>query len=410
MFRLPFLFMATGMAAFVAFHAVGLAMWARWLAAPVRAPEGWFYAHLFILGWATMIAMGAMYQLLSVILQKEYTNRKLGYVHYAVFAAGLAALLTGFALGDVGWIASGAAAAWCGVVLFAINVGLALVRARRWEPVTLAAASAVGYLVLTGALGLAMGANFAYGFWPQGHERLFRAHVWLGSIGWFGVLVTGFSFKLLLMFHLAHVKTTKLEYAVFALWNAATLVGAGAFLAGSPRAAVGGALTMLAAAVVVYNVYITTIRRHRHKRSPGAGVAAAVYASRALGAVAVAACALFWSVPGHAQTETAVLAATWAYLGGWVGTNVLGYFSKILPFLWWTHKYGPRVGQQRVPTMAELLPDREYAGWLAASAVGVLLMAGLVGAGVPVAGAWAGALWSAASLGYAWRLALVLKR
>ncbi|PDO09553.1 MAG: hypothetical protein BLM47_12050 [Candidatus Reconcilbacillus cellulovorans] len=410
MFRLPFLFMATGMAAFAVFHAIGLAMWARWPAAPARTPDGWFYAHLFVLGWATMIATGAMYQLLRVILQKEYTNRRLGYVQYAVFVAGLAALLAGFALGDVGWIASGAAAAWCGVVLFAVNVGSALVRARRWEPVTLGAAAAVGYLVLTGALGLAMGADFAFGFWPQGHERLFRAHVWLGSVGWFGVLITAFSFKLLPMFHLSHAKTTKLEYAVFALWNAAALVGAAAFLAGSPRAGVGVALVVLTTAAVVYNVYVSVVRRHRHKRSPGAGITAAVCASRALGAVAVGACAWLWFVPERAGAETAVLAATWAYLGGWVGTNVLGYFSKILPFLWWTHKYGPRVGRERVPTMAELLPDREYAGWLAVSAAAVGVLAVLLGVGVSAAAAWAGMFWSAASLGYAFRLALVLKR
>ncbi len=119
MFRLPFLFIFTGLACFALFSLTTLLQAAGWIAQPPRSPGGWFHVHLLILGGATMIAMGAMYQLLRVILQREVFSERLGDVHYLLFTAGTAGLLAGFTFAQVQWIAVFATLAWLGILLFA---------------------------------------------------------------------------------------------------------------------------------------------------------------------------------------------------------------------------------------------------------------------------------------------------
>jgi hypothetical protein len=67
--------------------------------------------------------------------------------------------------------------------------------------------------------------------------------------------------------------------------------------------------------------------------------------------------------------------AGWIYLAGWVAFMILCYLSKIAPFLWWTHKYGSRVGKPGTPTMAGLLGDKSTHTGLLAIAVSLLLLA-----------------------------------
>jgi hypothetical protein len=400
MFRLPFLFIATGLVCFVLFDLSTLTQAAGWIVDAPRRPAGWFHAHLLVLGWGTMIAMGAVYQLIIVILQKELFSRPLGYAHYALFAIGTIGLLTDFAALQVEWIAVFAVLAWIGIMLFAVNVALTLVRATVWNPITISAACAVLYLVLTGLAGLMMGLDFGFNLWPAWHERLLYTHIWLGAVGWFGLLITGFSYKLLPMFYLAHGVSDRTAYAALALWNAAVLVGAVVFLCGAPHLAVCAAVALLTAAVHVYNLHMTRVRKARHKKSPGAGIAAALYSARALAVVCTAALVCAIVAPQWAMSEPAVVVAGWAYLWGWVALTILGYLSKIVPFLWWTHKYGPRVGKGPIPTMADLLEDR-YAAY-SLTAIAVCLVALVVGLafGGSVLAVWAGAALALCSLVY----------
>ena len=71
MFRLPFLFIATGIISFVVYQVLGLADLASWITLEPINPTGWSRIHLLVLGWATMIAMGAVYQLIDVVLQSK---------------------------------------------------------------------------------------------------------------------------------------------------------------------------------------------------------------------------------------------------------------------------------------------------------------------------------------------------
>lgn len=374
MSRLPFWFILTGIIGFVLFHASSLFSLFSWSEGYLRAPSGWFYIHLFVLGWATMLAMGAVYQLISVILQSTLYNERLGYIHYVLFTVGTVGLLYGFINGKPPWIAIFASLTLLGILIFAWNIGTALFKASQWNAITLSAASSVLYLVLTGLSGMAMGLNFYFGEWNGLHERLFGTHIWLGTVGWFGLLITGFSYKMLPMFYLAHHYPTRLQNIVWVLWNASVWLGAVSFLFDLGFWPKWFALFLVVAAIGVYTFHLSQIRNHRHKQNPGEGIRWSVYATQAFALIALGALLYtLWS-PEKLLHSHSVMFAGWLYLGGWVSFTILSYASKIIPFLWWTHKYGKQVGKPGVPTMAGLLDGKKVDVGLTAIALSLVLL------------------------------------
>jgi hypothetical protein len=375
MSRLPLIFILTGMIGFILYQASSLLTLTGWVGHELRGPTGWFHVHLFVLGWATMLAMGAVYQLIPVIVQKSMYNERLGYFHYASFTIGLCGLLYGFIAGHIYWIALCAAAAFIGIVIFGWNVGVTLWRASQWNAITLSAACSIAYLILTGLSGMLMGINFAAGWWVEGHDRLLGTHIWLGTIGWFGLLITGFSYKMLPMFYLAHHYSTKPQTAVLLLWNGSVLLGAIAFLAGASAWLIMIALLLLTAAVAVYNAHLLLIRRSRHKRNPGSGIKWSVYCSIALGVSLLTWLTFGTIAPSRLLHSDSVRVAGWLYLSGWVSFTILSYASKIVPFLWWTHRYGKQAGKPGTPLMADMLNDKHVRIGLGAIASSTLLVA-----------------------------------
>ncbi|MEX1030388.1 MAG: hypothetical protein WDZ91_10175 [Paenibacillaceae bacterium] len=358
MFRLPFLFIITGIVSFIVFQVLTLFDLASWMGDYPRNPTGWFHVHLLVLGWGTMIAMGAVYQLINVVLQSKIYSQKLGFAHYGFFAVGTTGLLIGFHNMNVQWIAGFATIAFIGIILFAWNMGATLIRAKQWNAVTVSTACSVLYLTLTGLTGMAMGLNFHFNQWGSFHEQLFGAHIWFGTLGWFGFMITGISYKMLPMFYLSHGYPTYLQKIIIILWNAGVIVGATSFLLDWPMIMKWFGLLFIVLAFIVYNIHISLIYKFRHKPNPGNGIVWSIRSARSLAIVGIITLILFLIFPEYMYQSHMIVILGWIYLWGWVAITILSYLSKIVPFLWWTHKYGPLVGKQKIPTMADLINDR----------------------------------------------------
>lgn len=382
MFRLPFLFIITGLVSFSLFQLLSLLDFATWLTvfgdAP-RYPIGWTRVHLLVLGWATMIAMGAVYQLIPVVLQNHSLfSKNLGYVHYFFFTIGTAGLLIGFQTMQVMWIAGFATVAFIGILLFAINIGVTLARARKWNTITISVACAVTYLVLTGTSGMLMGLNFYFEQWGDFHEQLLGAHICFAAFGWFGLLITGFSYKMFPMFYLSHGHPELLQKVVIALWNAGVLVGALSFLFNGPGWLKWSSLLFIVLGMISYSIHLSQIVQHRHKPNPGTGMKWSLSLAHTVTLVGVVIVILFPFIPDMILQSRMVVILGWLYLWGWVGLTMLSYLSKIVPFLWWTHKYGPLIGKKKIPTMSDLINDRHvHIGLTAIISSLFILMVGL---------------------------------
>lgn len=89
--RLPLLFIVFGVVAFVAAQAILLAAGPAAASGVFRLPSIWAAAHLAVLGFALMIAMGAMYQLVPVAFLTPIWSEQLGFVQFFITAAGIIA-------------------------------------------------------------------------------------------------------------------------------------------------------------------------------------------------------------------------------------------------------------------------------------------------------------------------------
>jgi hypothetical protein len=127
---------------------------------------------------------------------------------------------------------------------------------------------------------------------------------------------------------------------------------------------------LLAAGLAAFVLQAVLFFRHRKKPvlDPGLRLAAAALAF--LGAALVL--APFFLARGLAAPRLATAYVMALVLGG-LSLFVAGHYYKILPFLMWYHRFGPLVGKQAVPRVADLYSAR--VGTVAA----VLLVAGNLG-------------------------------
>lgn len=408
--KLPFTFIATGILTFIFFQIENAVSLAGWMSHHPRNSLGWTQVHLLVLGWATMIAMGAVYQLIHVVLQRNIYSTRLGYIHFAFYSIGTIGLLIGFFHFNSAWIGAFAVLAAIGIILFVLNTVWTIVQAKQWNPITLSTLFALIYLALTAIVGVLMGLNFAFQFWGGFHDRLLSAHIWMGSLGWFGLLISGVSYKMLPMFYLSHNQPTQLQHLTLWLWNGGVLLGAMCFLFDLPQAFKLSALLLVVCAVGCYNGHIQQIIKFRHKPTPGAGILFAVWSARALFIVALVAFCWLAVHPRSYWDISALQLMMWAYLWGFVAITILGYMSKIIPFLWWTYKYGNQVGKKKVPVLADMLKDSHIRFGLGLVTTGfALLLVGLM-LSTTILIQWGGTLLSLASLIYIFMIALVFTK
>jgi hypothetical protein len=384
---LTMLFMGTGLLLFLAAMAYACGTAADLARYSLRSPQGLFLAHLLLPGFATMTAMGASFQLSQVILNVSLYSRALGFVHYAVYLAGLLLLFAGF-LFDAGWIGPGGTMALLGSLLYAFNLVMTVLRKKAWNLFVFGVGLSLAALLANLSFGVAMGIGH-FRRWPaEWMERLFEGHLWLGLGGWLAGLILVFSFKLLPMFYVSRKKWSRSSWAVvgafhFGVWWHALIPWTGL-----ERLAVLGDLAMLAAWgwFVIHN---RDVRRLGSGKHPVGAVKAVYWLIPAIGLLFLARCLAEWAGCGSSRLEEALGIAI---VLGWFAPTILAYLSKIFPFLWWALRFHTRWGKKPLMQLSDMLPEgrmtRELAGYLAGVAV---LMAAHF-AGVPAAAAGGQAL------------------
>ncbi|WNF35784.1 hypothetical protein RJD24_15170 [Bacillaceae bacterium IKA-2] len=358
-FYLPFSFMITAFLALFVFTIFLIVGGPLLNGASIRSPLGIGAMHLFILGFATMLAMGAVYQLVPVVINETLFSSKLGIIHYFTFTTGSIGLLIGFfQFNPIVLIGSGVLAV-VGVIIFVVNIALTIVKAKKFNSILFATVSSFVYLLLTVITGLMLGLNFSFAFLSSWHTSLLAAHIWFGLIGWFMFLIVGYSFKMLPMFYLAHGQSVKLQkWILIILHISLLLITLNFFLQLGFFVTLVG-LIIFFVALGLYRYHIYEIQQKRFKRNPGKGITLTVYAVNTfifIVGLAIVALSIKPELFGSLSFLTAISVI---YLFGWIGVTILGYLSKIVPFLWWTFCFGQRVGKENVPSLHDMIDEKK---------------------------------------------------
>ncbi|WP_066323240.1 hypothetical protein [Anoxybacteroides amylolyticum] len=349
--RLPFSFILFGTMAFFTSQAILLYSGSSIVHGAFRIPSVWAAVHLAVLGWGLMVAMGAMYQLVPVAFLTPIWSETLGFVQFFVTALGVLALSTSFAW-KMDFVFFAGLFLTLGFVLFFLQMAMTLKKQPTKNILTLFVSTALICLFLTIALGVTLAFHFFSNVKVADHLLTLKTHLLFGLAGWFTLLIIGFSYKMVPMFSLAHGFSMTLARYVYIFYVGGLAVTFGSFLTNSSALFVSG-MGLLLLGFALFSYHIVTILRKRVKKKLDRPFLFALLA------IAIALClhgtAFLFAIIGNTDSFGVII---YSYLFGWIILSIVGYLYKIVPFLWWTHRYSQKIGKENVPTLKQMMNEK----------------------------------------------------
>lgn len=339
-FWVPARFLLAGAVALAAATSA-LALRPQLLLGYFATPGALAVVHTLTLGFASTVLVGAMHQLLPVVMVTRLHSARLGTVTFWLLVPGAAGVVAGFATGYRVWLlAAGGTIAVLGLAAFTCNVLLTSRNATSRDAVGAAMTAAAAYLTTTAAVGVLIALSRRIPALAEVVGTATLLHLGLGLAGAFFLAVAGAGHKLLAMFVLSHgVSQVRLRLLTAAIHLGLALLAVEA-LVGLPLLPYAG--LALCVAVTLFLLDISVIVRKRVRRRIGLPLRLFVLAP-----VMLVATALLGAL-GHAPAAVAGM------LVGFITLAIVGMYAKILGFLTWQHRYGPLVGRAKVPLLGEL--------------------------------------------------------
>lgn len=366
--------------AFIVFGLIALAAGATWLALdpaalmlPHMHPHVVALAHVWLPGFLLSACIGAMYQLMPVVLGTALRGGGGVWIHFGLHVAGVAALVAGLALGRFEWAALGGTLVSIGIVLLAQAVLRTFVASGRRDVASRCFPLAAGWLAITVLAGVSLAVLRRWPVLPFSPLGLLRAHAHLGFVGFFLTLLQGTTFQLVPMFTMADARKLRAAGAGLAATQLGLLLLA--FGLGGEWVLVSGAGAMLIAAGVGLSAvaFVATLgTRRRRQLEPG--LQSFVIGTTLIAASVLVGLALL-VLPAGSMSFAGAMSYGLIVIGGALSLTVMGMLAKIIPFLVWMRTYGPRIGRGPVPS-ATSLPSRPLErAWLALHLAALPLLA-----------------------------------
>jgi hypothetical protein len=336
--------------------ALGLALLPEWTAAP-QAPATLALTHLVTLGFLGMVMLGAMSQMLPVVVGAPLPAvRLVAWVSHLGLLLGTPLLALGLQGGDQTWLMAGSSLLGLGLLVFLGAVGLALMRAQASDT-SRAMRLAAFTLGVTLFLGLGL-ANWLIGLWtPDAPSEWFASHVLWGLGGWIGMLVMGSAWQVVPMLQLTPPYPPRLTRWLWRGMLAGLLL---ATLTPAPWHEAGRYLGQMLVALALIAFALTTLRLQHLRKRKLADVTLDFWRVGMVCLVAAAPLALWHAL--RTLPHAWILFNGLLFLLGFATSVVSGMLYKIVPFLAWFHlqaRVGFKPGQ---PSMRDYLPEARARG------------------------------------------------
>ncbi|WNS73976.1 hypothetical protein RRV45_13725 [Bacillus sp. DTU_2020_1000418_1_SI_GHA_SEK_038] len=368
--KLPFSFILVSIIAIIGSQILLLFHGDYMISGQFRVPGIWSAAHLFLLGWALMIAMGAMYQLVPVAFLTPIWSEKFGFIQFGVYVIGVFSFAHFLFYEPQKALVPGIITL-IGILMFLFQMFMTLRKQAKPNILTLYVGTALICLLITIILGITMLFSMKTGFAGHYYQAIFKSHLLLGMTGWFTLLIFGFSYKMVPMFSLSHGFTMKLANYVYPVYTIGLAAAAISFFIES-KALLTAALFFLFAGFIIFMYHISNILKKRVKKKLDYSFIFALIAIISGGIIHLA--AFITGLLGVFHKAAGPLLFLYMFL--WIAFSIIGYLYKIVPFLWWTAKYSKEIGKKDVPALKDMINDR------AATPVFTCLMIGAIGVAV----------------------------
>lgn len=339
-FAIPARFLITGAAA-LSLALTALALRPSLLLGATAAPGLLAVVHTLTLGFAAMILLGAMHQLMPVMLVTSLHAPKLGVWTYVLYVLGSAGVIGGFALGFVvPLLAAGGTLIVVALWVFLYNLIRTAMKATVHSPVGHALVAAGVYLTLTATFGVLLGLERDVPALARVLGYATPLHLGLGLFGAFLLAIAGAGHKLLGMFTLSHGAVAwRLRVLTYLVHLALLLIAAGVLLR-LPTAL--PAVLALGIAAALYALDVWAILQKRMRKALELPMRHYVLGGGFLLLAIPLALVRHYS------------AALYSVLGGFIVLAVAGMLVKIASFLTWQHRYAKQAGKTPVPLLKDM--------------------------------------------------------
>lgn len=320
------------------------------------SPAALALTHLITLGYLAMVMLGALLQILPVVLGAPVPAvRLVSWLGLLGMSSGAPSLALGFLLGEPLWLYAGMLFLATGLAPIIVAIAVSLIRTTAphiaW-PIRQACFS----LLLTVALGIALVGGLA-DLWPLSmFAELTALHASWGLVGWVLILVVGVAYQVVPMLQITPPYPVRLSRWLTWIMLAGLLLLSGASLVESHAVSQLGVL-LLVTASIGFALATLRIQSRRRRKLPDVTLDFWRLGMASLILAAVQFPLLSW-LP-ETWLEPAQISLGLLFLLGFAASVISGMLYKIVPFLAWFHlktQTGARVGT--IPNMKEMIPDK----------------------------------------------------
>jgi hypothetical protein len=317
-----------------------------------RIPAIWSSAHLLVLGWALMAAMGAMYQLVPVAFLTKIWSEKFGFIQFDITVAGILSFSSMLYWAPQNALIPGILTL-LGIMMFLFQMFMTLKKQAKPNILTAFVGTALVCLFITIILGITMIYSLKTGFGAAYYQSIFKSHLLMGVTGWFTLLIFGFSYKMVPMFSLSHGFPMIHARFVYGLYTGGLVTLLTSFFMDNHILLKVGFFLLLAG-FSVFSWHISIIIKKRLKKKLDKPFTFALVAIGIGNILHLAAFILVWTK----AITTLAGPFIYCYLFLWVVLSIIGYLYKIVPFLWWTYKYSKEIGKKAVPSLKDMMNEK----------------------------------------------------
>jgi hypothetical protein len=313
-------------------------------------PKTLAVTHTMALGWGTMIILGASYQLVPVLTERELFSIPLAWLSFLAAAVGIPLLVYGFFHFNMGWPAQWGGILVNGAVLaYLVNLVFTFIQNKKNNIHAVFIFTAGIWLFLATLLGLLLLYNFSFSILSENSLHYLPLHAHFGIIGWFLLLVTGVGARLIPLFLISKYDNKKILWIIYWLINIGLLTFIAGFMLNSSEVFYLVPVLLIMIALTLFARYCHKCYRHRLRRQVDEQMKMSVLSVLLMALpflfLLLVIVFLFVSV----QDSSMVLLYGLSVFFGWLTTIILGMTFKTLPFIVWNKIYHFQSGSGETP-------------------------------------------------------------
>lgn len=314
--------------------------------------------HIMVLGWATMTAFGALYQLVPVVYETSLFSEKLASTTFYLYIVSVIFLSYSF------WVSSfselllySSLLMFFSLLMFIINLAMTYRKRKKSNIQSRFISTALLWLALTEFLGTLIALNFKYNFLSQNHIHYLKIHAHIGLLGWFILLIIGASSILIPMFMISHqVKSEKLKFSYYLINFGLIGLTLNWFIY---QIRIGDIFfgLLIISGIMIYIIHIFQLYKNRIRKLLDTGMKLTISAIVLMLLPLLISLILSGINFDYEVISRLSLVYGFGIIFGIISTIILGQIYKTLPFIVWLKVYQPYVGKFKTPLPRELYSE-----------------------------------------------------